>query len=178
MSLADIVADAAAEGVKIAVSDAGELKVTGKAEAVNRGLPTVREHKPAIIRALNDAIVPLTADEESEIRRWLAHIGEVDADLIEYCIGECRADLDKRKYFLARSEEAPAIVVEVEHVTPSCMTCVHRRGRHDLRFGCVAREDLAPLYGPNHPLRALPDDGGVGCGKFYPSLARRDRVWH
>ena len=45
----------------------------------------------------------------------------------------------------------------------SCRTCRHRK-RPGLSAGyCGGRSDLPPAYGPGHPLRRLPDDGGASC---------------
>jgi hypothetical protein len=52
MTPAAIIERAAAEGVSLALSPAGTIKASGKAEAVNRWLATIREHKPAIVAAL------------------------------------------------------------------------------------------------------------------------------
>ncbi len=45
----------------------------------------------------------------------------------------------------------------------SCRTCRHlyRPGLSDGH--CGGRDDLPAAYGPGHPLRRLPDDGGAGC---------------
>lgn len=46
---------------------------------------------------------------------------------------------------------------------PSCKTCRHLK-RPGLAPGyCGERDDLPPAYGPGHPLRRLPDDGGASC---------------
>lgn len=46
---------------------------------------------------------------------------------------------------------------------PSCKTCRHLK-RPGLSAGyCGGRDDLPPAYGPLHPLRRLPDDGGASC---------------
>ena len=44
-----------------------------------------------------------------------------------------------------------------------CRTCRHLK-RPGLSAGyCGGRSDLPPAYGPGHPLRRLPDDGGANC---------------
>jgi len=51
---------------------------------------------------------PLAGDQETEIRSWLAAIGETDqATIAEVLIG-CRQDEDVRRYFLDRTGEIPA----------------------------------------------------------------------
>lgn len=48
-------------------------------------------------------------------------------------------------------------------VETSCKSCAHL-GRPGLSDGhCGGREDLPPAYGPGHPLRRCPADGGVSC---------------
>jgi hypothetical protein len=167
MTPTEIIRTVRSDGITIAVSG-GELRVTGKAEAVKRWLPEIRAHKPEIIHALsagaaNDGTIPMTAAEESAIRRWLAHIEEHDPELIAFTIDRCRASLESREYFLRRSGEVPLIPMPAVPVVPSCTTCIHRRGRHDTHWGCLARDDLPPLYGEGHPLRELPEDGGATC---------------
>ena len=45
----------------------------------------------------------------------------------------------------------------------SCRTCRHLK-RPGLSDGhCGGRDDLPAAYGPGHPLRRLPDDGGASC---------------
>lgn len=55
-------------------------------------------------------------------------------------------------------------------VTRGCNTCALRLrpGRSD--GYCGGREDLAPAYGPGHPLRVLPADGGVSCARWREGL--------
>lgn len=55
MNPAAIIRDARADGVCLALSKPGTIKATGDADAVNRWLAVIREHKADIIEALNDA---------------------------------------------------------------------------------------------------------------------------
>lgn len=53
-----------------------------------------------------------------------------------------------------------------------CASCTHL-GRPGLSDGyCGGRPDLPFAYGPGHPLRQLPADGGLGCGTWvlHPAL--------
>lgn len=50
---------------------------------------------------------PMTADEESAIRAWLAHIEETDTAIIAIVLGQCRADAEARGYFLRQAGEMP-----------------------------------------------------------------------
>lgn len=48
----------------------------------------------------------------------------------------------------------------------SCITCTHTRRPGGVARYCSARPELPPAYGEGHPLRQLPDDGGVDCGQW------------
>src|SRR5579859_6428304 len=52
MTPAAIIERAMAEGVNLALSDAGTIKATGDSAAVSRWLPAIREHKPGIVTVL------------------------------------------------------------------------------------------------------------------------------
>lgn len=47
----------------------------------------------------------------------------------------------------------------------TCNACPHHRkpGRVDVGYCAGDRPDLEPAYGPNHPLKKLPADGGKNC---------------
>ena len=171
----EIILTVRSDGITLTVADAGEIKVAGKAELVNRWVPVIREHKAAIVQALSSAtevVNPMLPREERAIRRWLAHIEEHDPELIAYAIERCRTDRESREYFLRRSAEVPPVVAPVTRIAASCAQCVHRGGRHDTYFGCMGREDLPLLYGRGHPLRQLPDDGGSSCATFAANPTR------
>ncbi len=51
----EIILTVRSDGITLTVADAGEIKVAGKAEAVNRWVPVIREHKAAIVQALSSA---------------------------------------------------------------------------------------------------------------------------
>lgn len=55
MNPRSIIQQATADGVKLALSAAGNIKATGDDAAVERWLPTIREHKVEIIQAMQDA---------------------------------------------------------------------------------------------------------------------------
>lgn len=54
----------------------------------------------------------------------------------------------------------------VPPVARGCDTCKERHRPGDSPGYCAGREDLAPAYGKNHPLRVLPADGGVSCSNW------------
>lgn len=71
MTPAAIIKEAQADGVKLALSPAGTIKAIGEQAAVNRWLQTIRQHKPEIVAALEEAAndLPIPADLEHLIRR-------------------------------------------------------------------------------------------------------------
>lgn len=54
MSAATLISDAAADGLSIAITDTGKLKLTGTAEAVAQWRDRIAANKPDIIAALTD----------------------------------------------------------------------------------------------------------------------------
>lgn len=157
MTPATIIRDARSEGVILAPSPAGTIKVTGQRAAVNRWRGVIREHKAEIVEFLKadtgdtatvsrcwllhfpdrdpvavtrypetthaeilerypDAIAaepftpiirrpsaPITFDEESAIRSWLAKIDETDPEIIAEVLRRCQSDADARDYFTERA---------------------------------------------------------------------------
>ena len=59
-----------------------------------------------------------------------------------------------------------AIVAPVVGTVKACRCCQHytRPGKSD--GYCGVRDDLAPAYGANHPLRRLPADRGASCNQW------------
>jgi hypothetical protein len=55
MTPATIIKKAMADGVNLALSPSGTIRATGEGAAVNRWLPVIREHKPGIVAALQEA---------------------------------------------------------------------------------------------------------------------------
>ncbi|WP_297462618.1 hypothetical protein, partial [Ferrovum sp.] len=64
-----IIHQATAEGVSLALSPAGTIKATGDRAAVDRWLAVIREHKEEIIEALK--VSP--GDTATTSFRWLVH---------------------------------------------------------------------------------------------------------
>lgn len=70
MNPATIIQQAAADGVSLILSPVGTIKATGEGAAVNRWLPLIREHKPGIVAALQEAANDDTfSDPAMEARR-------------------------------------------------------------------------------------------------------------
>ncbi|MGH8586207.1 MAG: hypothetical protein ACREWE_08525 [Gammaproteobacteria bacterium] len=79
----DIIREAAADGVSLALSPAGTIRAAGDQAAMNRWLPVLREHKPGILAALRQhnngepkanhaTLPPLSPAAESRRQRVLA----------------------------------------------------------------------------------------------------------
>ncbi len=78
MTPAAIIKAAAAEGVTLALTPVATIKASGDGTAVNRWLPIIREHKPGVVaalqQALNDEALPAPATEtrRQRVLRMLA----------------------------------------------------------------------------------------------------------
>ncbi|MBR4736138.1 MAG: hypothetical protein IK051_00570 [Rhodocyclaceae bacterium] len=46
---------------------------------------------------------PLTGEEETLLRRWLAQTGETDPAIIAATLDQCQRDADARHYFIKRA---------------------------------------------------------------------------
>ena len=69
MTPAAIIKQASADGVNLALSPAGTIRATGDGAAVNRWLPVIREHKPSIVAALQEAANDLLQSPAAKARR-------------------------------------------------------------------------------------------------------------
>ncbi len=94
-----------------------------KAGTVTR-VATVAVANPS--RAESHPTAPMTADGESAIRAWLAHIEETDAAIIAMVLDQCRADADARGYFL-RQAAAVARPVAFDDDRRHCDQCANLR---------------------------------------------------
>lgn len=56
---------------------------------------------------IRQSSAPMTAEEETAIRAWLALIEETDPATIAEVIGQCQRDADARDYFTRRAAELP-----------------------------------------------------------------------
>ena len=57
---------------------------------------------------LKVARVAQAETDETRIRAWLAHIGEIDSVMIEETLQRCATDPEALRYFLWRAQEVPA----------------------------------------------------------------------
>ena len=60
-----------------------------------------------LVAASGQPTAPMTADDETAMRAWLAHIEEHGPAVIAEVLDPCRTDADDRKYYLRRAEEVP-----------------------------------------------------------------------
>lgn len=94
----------------------------------------------------------MTAEEETAIRAWLAHIEETDADIIAQVLNQCRADLEARAYFLRRADEVPRPLPDDDD-RRHCAQCANiaRSG-----LCLAARRDEIIASRTYHPVDSLP----------------------
>jgi hypothetical protein len=139
------------------------------ADLIGGDSPNVRHDSPNVRQAETRATSEDSPDsplspvggEEKRIRayRWIVQVADGDpcevwlsppgtaAEAMQRIEGAVTADPDK-------------------WLTVGCATCRHLR-RPGLADGyCIKRADLAPAYGPSHPLRQLPADRGQSCADW------------
>ena len=103
MSSLQIIEQAAADGVALALSESGNIKASGDQATLNRWRPVIRDHKPGIIKALLEA--QACTDDLEAISLWLTHIGEHDPAIVADVLKNCQLDKEALRYFLARAKE-------------------------------------------------------------------------
>lgn len=89
------------DGVTMALTNVGQIELTGDQSAIERWLPSVREHKPDIVAALQ------TDSAVIAIRAWLTYIGETHQPTIDEVLAMCTNDPTALTYYLKRSIEVP-----------------------------------------------------------------------
>ena len=70
MTPAAIIQKVAEDGVTLTATPSGSIKACGNGDAVSRWLPIIREHKPKILEALQDAgkaVAPTSASENAAV---------------------------------------------------------------------------------------------------------------
>ena len=72
---------------------------------------------------------PLTANEETAIRAWLALIEETDPATIAEVIGQCQRDADARDYFTGRAAAELPKPDRFPDDRRRCTQCLNLRGR-------------------------------------------------
>ena len=159
MTPSAIIERAADDGVIITLTPAGTVKTTGDSAAVNRWLPTLREHKEAIVAALTKASNdPPAASPADTFPVWLIHTP--DRRPFEVHLSPPATLAEVLAIYSAATDVQP---VRLQEPARSCRTCRHLK-RPGLSDGhCSGRDDLRPAYSDGHPLRRLPDDRGARC---------------
>ena len=96
--------------------------------------------------------VPLTAEEETAIRAWLALIEETDAATIAEVIGQCQRDADARDYFTGRAAadslqktEGNAAFDDDRRTCDQCANLIARRCQAAKRGEIVASRSYEPI---------------------------------
>lgn len=115
-----LIQDAIRDGLTLAATETGTLRVQGSKSVVAKWAPILKERKTEILAALrspaNDAhpvsweqwqiahpspgTVPLTEDEALSLRAWLDLIGEHDKATIADVLTACEKFPDSRAHFL------------------------------------------------------------------------------
>lgn len=110
---------------------------------------------------------PLTAEEETAIRAWLALIEETDPATIAEVIGQCQRDADARDYFTGRAAAElpkPNPFPDDQRTCDQCANLIARRCTAAKRGEIVASRNYEPI-------RDLPRR----CEGYAPGAADTDR---
>jgi hypothetical protein len=91
-----ILKESKSAGVILTLTDTNDLKANGNREAISRWLPTLKEHKSAIIQELQIEM----------IKTWLASINEPIEDW-HLVLGKSRRDPDAMSFFLKLARGEP-----------------------------------------------------------------------
>ena len=107
-----LIQEAARDGLTLAPTDKGTLRVHGPKAALAKWAPILKERKAEVLAALNPSpgSVPLTADETLSLRAWLAFIGETDKATIEDVLRACERSLTTRAHWLREARFTEAAV--------------------------------------------------------------------
>jgi hypothetical protein len=97
---------------------------------------------------------PLSGEEETTIKSWLAAIGEDDDATIGEVLAQCRRDGEAQAYFLRQAGQ-----VEVDDRS-FCRTCRNFRGNRDPETGyCTAYQAHVVNHPPRRCIEYLPRPG-------------------
>ncbi len=157
MTPTEIVMAATRDGVVVALTHAGTLKVSGEHTQVQRWANLIRDNKPAIVAALEVAANEPTVAAPA----WLLSFPDRDPLEVHFIHAATRAEALAAYPSATAAAPLPKLAEEPER---SCRGCRHFR-RPGLSGGYCGgdRPDLSPAYGPGHSLRRLPIDGGASC---------------
>lgn len=127
------------------------IKKGGLANAATATPATLATQEPAqqetvaTVAVAPEPWIKLSADDESSIRAWLAHIEETDPNIIAELLDKCCADSGARRYFLQRAEELPDTVSINERIT--CGECIHFERIDHPRLGHCAKGEPEAIAG-------------------------------
>ena len=110
---------------------------------------------------------PMTAEEETAIRAWLALIEETDPATIAEVIGQCQRDADARDYFTGRAAAElpkPDTFPDDRRTCDQCANLIARRCQAAKRGEIVASRNYEPI-------RDLPRR----CEGYAPGASNPDR---
>ena len=155
-------------GLVLTLTPAGGLHVAPRTALTDDHRAAIRTERDALVLALQaegagealpePALVSLPADIVA---------------LVEDCIAADLYGDEDRETLTAMYASDPdgtrALVAEMHARIGRCYGCQHF-ARPGLSDGyCGGRADLGPAYGPGHPLRVLPADGGAACSSYEES---------
>ena len=162
MTPAAIIQAAAADGVRLALTEAGTLKTIGHPDSVQHWLPRLREHKAEIVQLLAAANAPTAVPATG----WLIHFADRDPVESYFSPPVTHAEVMAGTPDAVAAEPLPELVAQSapQSAALGCSTCRHRK-RPGLSAGYCGggRDDLPAAYGAHHPLRQLPADQGANC---------------
>lgn len=102
MTPAAIINAATADGVTVALSPVGTIKAVGVRSAVDKWLPVLREHKPALVRILKAGLAQYLRDRHSNDRPWESDewraFFEERAAIVEFDGGYSRAEAEAQAF--------------------------------------------------------------------------------
>lgn len=153
--------------------DRDPLEVTCCPEATHADIleryPDAMAAEP-FTQTIRQASAPLTAEEETAIRAWLALIEETDPATIAEVIGQCQRDADARGYYTGRA------AVELPEPDPfpddrrPCSQCLNLRGR----VCTIAKPERGALVVANQGYRPAPDTL-QRCAGYLPNATDDDQ---
>jgi hypothetical protein len=97
---------------------------------------------------IRQSSAPLTDEEETAIRAWLALIEETDPATIAEVIGQCQRDADARDYFTGRAAAElpkPDTFPDDRRTCDQCANLIARRCQAAKRGEIVASRNYEPI---------------------------------
>ncbi len=99
----------------------------------------------AVAKTPEPPVSTMTAEEETAIRAWLAHIDETDPAITAEVMDKCRTDAGARTYFLLRAEEVPR-PIQLQHWV-TCGNCRHYERIESPHLGHCAHGEPESITG-------------------------------